>query len=279
MLAVMSPQDVSIAVERIGAARTHALRELGITRRDLRRAVEAGLLVRLREGVYASDRYDPLLADAARHGGAVACVSVLRRRGLWVLDDEELLHVWVGPNGRAHAHEGCSCVTHREIGRERFGELDLVTALAQTLRCQGQDVFFAALESALRKGMIDASRREDVRRAIPAGQRWLVDFARTDADSGLESLVRLRLHRLGIAVTTQVTIRDVGRVDFLLDDRIILEIDGKENHDGESNRHKDLVRDAAAAARGYETLRFDYAQVVHAWPTVESAILARLADR
>ena len=37
-----------------------------------------------------------------------------------------------------------------------------------------------------------------------------------------------------------------------------------------------LVRDAAAARRGYRTLRFDYAQVVYDWPSVQAAILAAL---
>lgn len=37
------------------------------------------------------------------------------------------------------------------------------------------------------------------------------------------------------------------------------------------------VRDAAASVLGYETLRFDYAQIVHAWPTVEAAVIAAVA--
>ena len=41
-------------------------------------------------------------------------------------------------------------------------------------------------------------------------------------------------------------------------------------------RHKDLVRDAAASRLGYETLRFDYAQVVYDWASVQAAILAAL---
>lgn len=65
-------------------------------------------------------------------------------------------------------------------------------------------------------------------------------------------------------------------MDFLLGDRVILEVDGIGNHDGASNRHKDLVRDANAAVWGFVTLRFDYALVVHDWPTVEAAILAHL---
>ena len=79
-----------------------------------------------------------------------------------------------------------------------------------------------------------------------------------------------------------MTIPTVGRVDFVVDDRLILEADGKGNHAGSAHRHRDLVRDAAASALGYETLRFDYAQIVHAWPTVEAAVIAavvRLRER
>ncbi|WP_226532479.1 endonuclease domain-containing protein [Microbacterium paraoxydans] len=116
-----------------------------------------------------------------------------------------------------------------------------------------------------------------IRKALPAYARWLVDIGRSDADSGLESLVRLRLHVLGIFVECQVLISGVGRVDFIIDGRLIIEIDGRQNHDGVSHRHKDLARDAAASALGLETLRFDFAQIVYDWPAVQSAILTALA--
>ncbi len=37
------------------------------------------------------------------------------------------------------------------------------------------------------------------------------------------------------------------------------------------------MRDAQAAAWGFVTLRFDYAMVVHDWPTVEAAILGHVS--
>lgn len=124
--------------------------------------------------------------------------------------------------------------------------------------------------------MLTRTDREWIRRAVPARTRWLVDLARPDAESGLESLLRLRLIRLGVVLECQVFIVGVGRVDFVAAAALIIEVDGRENHDGQSLRHKDLVRDAAAAALGYETLRFDYALVVHEWRTGEQAIVARL---
>jgi very-short-patch-repair endonuclease len=72
-------------------------------------------------------------------------------------------------------------------------------------------------------------------------------------------------------------ISSVGRVDLLIGDRLLVETDGRDNHDGISHRHKDLVRDANAAAWAYVTLRFDYALVIHDWDLVERAVLAQVA--
>ena len=109
--------------------------------------------------------------------------------------------------------------------------------------------------------------------------RWLVAFARADADSGLESLIRLRLHRIGIAVRTQVPVSGVGEVDIVIGDFLIVEADGRENHAREKERSKDLRRDAAAAAAGYTTLRFTYELIVDEWPLVEAAIRGAVARR
>ncbi|HWK77115.1 DUF559 domain-containing protein [Microbacterium sp.] len=82
---------------------------------------------------------------------------------------------------------------------------------------------------------------------------------------------------MGIVLACQVHIDRVGRVDFVVGGRLIIEVDGRENHEGQSMRHKDLTRDAAASALGYETLHFDYAQVIHDWPSVQQAEVGALA--
>lgn len=136
-----------------------------------------------------------------------------------------------------------------------------------------------ALESARRQGLIS---REGLRRltaALDRDGRALVDFSRADADSGLESLVRLRMRRFGWDVRTQARVIGTGAVDLLIDGWLIIETDGRANHDGESHRHRDLVRDATAASWGHVSLRFDYAMVVHDWDLVERAIVAVMALR
>ena len=71
----------------------------------------------------------------------------------------------------------------------------------------------------------------------------------------------------------------VGRVDLLVGDRLLIEVDGVPNHADAPHRHKDLVRDAHAATWGCITLRFDDAMVVHDWETVELAVLGYVDRR
>ncbi|OJU67939.1 MAG: hypothetical protein BGO04_01070 [Microbacterium sp. 70-38] len=268
---------MAAAVRRAGGvARTRTLRAEGVSARGLRHAVETGDLVRPRQGIFALPATDPRMLDAAAHGGVPACATAAALHGLWTLPHDEL-HVWLGRAGSARAHDRCRCHLHWDRGDVTVGTLPPIPlVLVQVAWCRGEEAFFAALESALRQGLLSSAETQILRPRLPVSIRWLVDFARTDADSGLESLVRLRLHRHGISVRCQVHVFATGVVDFLIGDRLLLEIDGKPNHDGPSHRHKDLVRDANSAAWDFETLRFDYAMVIHDWPLVEDAILAKV---
>lgn len=259
-----------------GVARGTLLHRFGLDRRMLERAVREGSILRVRQGVFAARHAEEDVVTAAQHGGALTCARALRLHGIWALESDPAPHVWLGSRGRRH-HRACECVSHFATGRTVLGLAPLEEVLIHVHTCGGEEAFFAAWESALRQRRISASARARVRRRLPASARWLVDFARDDADSGLESIVRLRLHRLGIAVACQKRIPTVGRVDFVVAGLVLLEIDGVENHDGASHRHKDLRRDAAASVQGFETLRFDYALVIHDWAAVESAILAALS--
>jgi very-short-patch-repair endonuclease len=260
-----------------GLARGVDITAFGHTRRDLAASVLVGEIERIRPGVFASGAASTHARAAAAHGGALTCANALSERGVWVLEADEHPHVWLGPGGRTHEHPSCACVEHFRSGRMRLGVVEVELALVHAYGCHGAEFFFAAFESAWRQRLIGAAARARIRAALPATAQWLVDFARADADSGLESVVRLRLHLLGISVLTQVSLPGVGRVDFVIDGRVILEADGRDNHAGGPNRHRDLHRDAVASNLGYETLRFDYALIIHDWPTVSAAILAALA--
>ncbi|WP_347345607.1 DUF559 domain-containing protein [Microbacterium sp.] len=149
--------------------------------------------------------------------------------------------------------------------------------LRQILSCKGVEAFFVTLESALKARLLTRAGWAWLRAHVNGEGREAMELARSDADSGLESLLRWRLRGRRLRVRTQVRILGVGVVDVLIGERLIIEADGKDNHEDDEHRHKDLVRDANAAVWGYATLRFDYALIVHEWELVEAAILGAVA--
>ncbi len=258
-----------------GVARARQLHTYGVGRHHILRALADDRIVKLRNGIYASPTAGEI-ADAAHHGGSVTCASALRRYGVWTLDENDKLHIIIPSGAREYAHPGCACIAHHSGERHPFGVVPLREALRQAATCLAADAFFAALESALNMKKISRADRAWLRRKLPVRLHWLVDFARPDAQSGIESILRLRLHMLGLRLESQVLIPHVGRVDFVVD-HVIIEVDGRLGHADPASRHKDLVRDAEAARQGYQVLRFDYAQVIYGWPAVAAAVLAAAA--
>lgn len=270
------PADV--ALRTLGRmARTAELTQRGVTEAELTRAVRDGRVLRPRQGVYALPDTPAAIIHAAEHGGAVGCCGAAALHGLWTLEVAPEHHIWMGRAGTPRS--SCSeCRLHWDAGRVAVGNLPPVAnVLLQIALCEGEESFFVTLESALRLSRLPAGEIAWLWRHLPLELRWLVGFARADADSGLESLIRLRLHKIGITVRTQVSIHDVGEVDFVIGDRLIVEADGRENHEREKERRKDLRRDAIAAGQGFTTLRFTYALIVHEWPLVEAAITGAIS--
>jgi very-short-patch-repair endonuclease len=148
--------------------------------------------------------------------------------------------------------------------------------LEQLARCGSDEDLLVALESALARRRPRLSAAEFGALSARLGPRLagLLDFVGSSAESGLETLTRWRLHRLGIECRQQVELPSIGRVDLVIGDRLIIELDGREHHSSELAFSADRRRDAAAAAQGFRTLRFTYAQVIHEWIAVESAVLA-----
>ncbi|MBM3715175.1 MAG: DUF559 domain-containing protein [Actinobacteria bacterium] len=232
----------------------------------------------MRRGIYADATTCEPRRRAALHGGALACVSAARHRGMWVLAEDDALHISLIPDGHGHPVEGSDVVTHWDhVAGDRFGLPSVFVILPQILTCRGVEEFFVALESALHRRALCSSDLPRLAARLPRTAGAAIASARTDAESGLESLLRWRLRRHGLPIRTQVPVFSVGRVDLIIGESLIVEVDGAENHDGPSHRHRDLMRDATAATWGFVTLRFDYAMVVHDWPVVEAAILAHVS--
>ena len=103
----------------------------------------------------------------------------------------------------------------------------------------------------------------------PRGRRVLrlLDPA---SESGLETLARLSLRGRGIRIRSQVQVAKIGRVDLLIGDRLVLELDGESFH---GDFERDRARDRALIALGYVVMRITYRQLLEEWEVVERQIL------
>ena len=277
-----------------GVASIDYLRQRGASARAVQRAEGKGEISRVRRGWYAGDDANPQVVRAVRAGGALACVSGCGFWGIWQ-PWEVSLHISVLhgarhikdpdsgggylPKQRSGAQTGGGprgLVLHWD-GRSGDGPrfvVPLIECLAQVVRCQPPDVAFAIIESALRKNKLGCNGPERLAELVPHSRRDMVSQARGSADSGTESLFRYRMLQLGVSMKSQVTISGVGRVDFVIGDRLVVEIDSTNHHNRSEDRIRDLGRDAILAGLGFICLRFDYQMVIWDWNLVESTVLA-----
>lgn len=254
---------------RGGVARVATLQRDGHSRYRITEAVRAGWLIRVRRDWVALPSADAELVAAAHRGVVLSCVTLARRKGLWVLD-EDRPHVAAAPHAavpkatQATVHWSAPVVPrHPEVLEDH-----LENALALVAVCQPHEAARAIWESALRKGLIDAP---SLARLPFSGRarRVLADVVIT-SDSGLETLFLTRLRWLRLRILAQVWIEG-HPVDFLIGDRLVVQIDG--GHHVGVQRTKDIEHDARLMLLGYHVIRIGYVQIVHDWASVHDLIV------
>jgi very-short-patch-repair endonuclease len=271
-----------------GLVATHELYASGYDRASLAGLVRRRQLVRVRQGWFCAPGTDPVLLRAARVGGVATCRTALRQIGVWV-DPDIRLHVAVPRHAvrlraarspllrRRDAGDADTIVHWRDVRTLSRLLIDPVEALIDLARCAPLDELAAAADSllhqhpALRPQLVAASRR------LPQSAREAVIDADGTCESGIETIVWRLLRRRGIAARRQVAISGVGRVDFVVGRRLVIEVDGEEYHTDPVAFERDRRRDAQLAMAGYVTLRFSYRQVCDHLDIVEGAILAAIA--
>lgn len=144
--------------------------------------------------------------------------------------------------------------------------------LALVAACQPFEAALAVWESALNRGLVDRASLQ--RLELSAVARRILRHADPFADSGLETIFRDRLRWLRVPVRSQIWIAG-RRVDFLIGDRLVAEIDG--GHHVGRQRGRDTAHDAHLAILGYTVVRFTYEQVVDGWPAVQETTMRAIA--
>lgn len=220
----------------------------------MHRLIRGRRLARVRPGWYAQEGADQAVRAAVRQGGTLSCVSLFRLLGAWSPSGDSRVHARFCD--RPPAVSGV--VAHRLPGPERVPVLLPVDTaeLAMTclVRCLPPGHAVAVADSALRRRHLHPVEMNDA--LLAAGQRAerIARAIDPSAESGAETHMRLVLRSARIAAKPQVQIRDAGRVDFLVGDRLVIEVDSVAHHGGHAVI-SDRERDNALERLGFHVLR------------------------
>jgi very-short-patch-repair endonuclease len=222
--------------------------------------------------------------QAARVGGRLTCLSGIRLHGVWQYPTS-LLHVSTAQNScrlreptdksrrlRADSPVRVHWRDHEPSGsRLLLAPLECLTDL---IHCQQPEVVMTAVDSALNNGIIRLDQWHRVLNLAAVETRNTMPAAEWRCESGTETLTRIRLAPFRLPMRPQEQIPGVGRVDFLVGERLVIEVDGAEYHTDPERFEADRRRDAVLSRLNFRVLRFSYIQVMYRWKEVEDAILA-----
>lgn len=244
-----------------GVAPTQVLLDRGIGKWELARAVDEGIIERIRRGVLAVPGAEADFVAAVNERARLTCISAARHYRLWNLADPGEIHL-----SRTRT-VGLSCINHRSRSvpvHSRLPLVGLVDVLVHVLQCMPENISVPMVESALRRGETVASFIEARLPGRRNGRaRAALSRARGDADSAIEVVARLIFEDAGLSVHSQAAIAGVGRVDFLVEDFLVVEIDGAAFHSDRKALRTDRRRNNVTVRGGYTVLRFCYEDVMY----------------
>jgi very-short-patch-repair endonuclease len=261
----------STVIDRAGGvASTRTLRASGASKAQIDAGLTSGAIRRIRRGWYRTSPAPAEVVRCVEIGGALTCCSALAMQGVWMMPGLGL-HVRVA-RGVALGRVGDARVHWSDRRQDHTFPMDSVAeALSIAVTCLDQRAAIVALDSVLNQKLLTPTEIASAC-ASPRGRRLLA-LSDPASQSGLETLARLALRRLQIRVATQVEIAGIGRVDLVVGDRLVIEVDGEGWHDRPGDFERDRTRDRELVARGYLPLRASYRQVLTRWPEIEEQVL------
>lgn len=258
-------------------ARTKMLTDAGVTKREIADHIARGDVVRIRPGVLALPNAPRDFLAAIRNNGLLTCASAAGHYGLWVLRQPSDLHL-----SCLHAR-ATYCVNHRRRTvpvHPYLPMVGLVDVLIHALHCLPREHAAVIVESALRRGDTVRSFLLDRLEGPRNGKaRATLDAVTGCGESALEVVTRLMFIDAGFRVETQVRIAGVGRVDFLLEGFLVVEVDGDAYHSSRRERTRDQRRNNMTIAGGYLLLRYRYEDIMLDREGVLAQVAAVLASR
>lgn len=234
--------DIREMVDDLGGfAQKQQLVARGAQDFDLTRAVKAGEVSRARQGWYTTVEESDPRVRAVRVGGRLTGISAIAQWGGWVLG-KHALHVSV-PRNAARLRSPWN--RRRPLGTrhglrlhwdpptvEATGthcHVSVSDALRRVILDEKLEAAVAAVDWALHTGRLDRFDFERLILTLPVTKRWIRSWVDERTESLPESLARTRLRLHGHRVAIQVPVGH-KRIDLVVDDRVGLEINGREFH-------------------------------------------------
>lgn len=289
--------DLQTDMEKSG----HALRTVDLpstvrSRRALRRAIERGELVRVCRGWVATRNAGQSAIIAIANRGKLTGPSALATLGIWDAGDARV-HVQLALHGNGsrrtlfvpiamftpprfaasgfERHWMRECAPDSNAPAWRTSVIDALLVVASVA---SEEQFVACVDSAIHEGELSRAGLPLLESLLPVRMRPAIRLVDGRAESGLETLARLRLAAFAKTLELQVAIAGIGRfggngrVDLLIDGWLVIELDGDEFHDPKADRE----RNALLVRLGYRIHRFGYHQVMFGWADVEATVLELL---
>jgi very-short-patch-repair endonuclease len=279
----MSVADLVAALG--GIARVRDLVERGASADAVSRAVQRGHLHRPRRGVVALPTTPAILLRAAAAGGVLAGPSAARLYGFWTPPTST---TFVSVRRDAHVDRipvaGIRLLrdAHHLTAAESFVVTPL-TAVRQCVRLLPFDHAVAVIDSGLngRGGspLLTRASVDQLKTVLPLRLVPVLGAVDGAAESGAESIARVRLSRRGLVVRPQFWVTRNMRVDLLIGDHLVVEIGSREFHATPEAYEKDHARAAILVGLGFDYLEFTTEQVMNDWSTVETVILSRVLSQ
>lgn len=266
---------IGLLADRGGVVRSVVVAENGFSRRVVETAQRAGLITRPRRGWLAAKDAEKTVVTAARLGVVLTCRTQAGLLGLWVHDRSGAPHFAVPHNAavripfEARVHRGRPIVP-----RHPDALVDPIeNVLAYIAECEPFERALATWESALSRSLVTLEALRGY--AWKPAARRVLDHAVPFSDAGLETYLRARLRWLRLSIRVQIWIAG-HRVDTLLGDRLVIQIDGA-HHVG-AQRSEDIRHDAELRLMGYHVMRVSYTQIMFDWPLVQDLIMRAVAQ-
>ncbi|MBM7781602.1 endonuclease domain-containing protein [Arthrobacter tumbae] len=214
----------------------------------------------MRKGLYALPDAPRDYLAALRMNARLTCASAATHHGLWLLTPPTRLHVsCVGRSGGRYVNHQFRTVDPHH----RLPIVGVVDTLLHALQCLPAVDAAVVVESSLRRGdTVRAFLEERLQGNRNGKARAALDLVTGCGESAIEVVARILFRRAGFNCETQVRIDGVGRVDFVLEGFLVVEVDGDRYHSDRAARNRDRHRNNELIARGYLHLRFSYEDIM-----------------